>query len=63
MKPVVTEQTSKRYKGFMLIGGLCCCIGVIVLVKGEKPIAGATFFIGGLAVYLCARASAWWHHG
>lgn len=63
MKPVVTEQTSKRYKGFMLLGGICCCIGVVVMVKGDSPAAGAAFFLGGLITYIAARAGAWWNHG
>lgn len=62
MRPVVTEQTSKRYKGFMLLGGVFCCVGVIAFF-GENPIAGAFVFLGGLITYLWARAAAWWNHG
>lgn len=62
MKPTVTEQTAKRYKGFMLLGCLGCCIGVVAMV-GDSPIAGAGFFVGGIVTYLWARAAAWWNHG
>jgi len=62
MKPVVTEQTSKRYKGRMLIGGLICCVGVVAMV-GDSPLFGGAAFVLGLAVYASGRFSAWWNHG
>ncbi|VVN73971.1 hypothetical protein [Pseudomonas fluorescens] len=55
MKPVVTEQTAKRYKGRMLIGGLLCCIGVVAMIGSENPLPGIGMLFAGLVVYLSAR--------
>lgn len=62
MKPTVTEQTSKKYKGRMLAGGLACCVGVVMMIGGYSA-TGALAFLGGLVWYLIARGSAWWNHG
>ena len=63
MKPTVTEQTSKRYKGRMLIGALIACAGVVMMVGSESPMYGALTMAAGFVVYLAARMSAWWNHG
>lgn len=59
---VTTQQTAKKYKGRMLIGGLLCGVGVICLVA-EKPVAAVLFFAVGLGIYFSARMGAWWHNG
>lgn len=63
MKPVVTEQTSKRFKGTMLIGLLLCCIGVVMIVAFGSPGWGVLSVILGLLVYFAGRIGAWWNHG
>lgn len=63
MKPVLTEQTSKRYKGRMLIGCLICCVGVISLIASEDKLFGAGAFVVGLGVYFAGRFGSWWNHG
>lgn len=63
MKPVVTEQTSKRYKGLMLVGGLACCVGVVMIVGAEDKSTGFDLLLVGLGVYVAARFLAWWNHG
>ncbi|MCY1397743.1 hypothetical protein D9M71_127590 [compost metagenome] len=61
--PVQIEQTSKRYKGRMLVGGLLCCVGVVTGIVAETPIWGVGLMVTGLVVYASARISAWWNHG
>ncbi len=63
MKPVVTEQTSKKYKGRMLLGGLACCIGVVMMVGSESPLPGLLAIAVGALLYASGRFSAWWNHG
>ncbi|MBD1589671.1 hypothetical protein [Pseudomonas typographi] len=63
MKPVVTEQTSKRYKGRMLIGAVIACVGVVMMVGSETPFNGALVLVAGIAVYAWGRFSAWWNNG
>jgi hypothetical protein len=63
MKPVVTEQTSKKYKGRMLLGGLGCCIGVVMVIGSENPLPGLAVVVVGIALYASGRFSAWWNHG
>lgn len=47
----------------MMIGGLICCLGVILLVSDSYKTQGAATFLAGLAWYLIARARAWWNNG
>jgi len=63
VKPVVTEQTGKKYKGIMLLGGLGVGVGVVMLIAGAAPLLSVGTVTGGLLVYFCARAGAWWNHG
>lgn len=63
MKPVVTQQTSRRYKGRILIGLLICCVGVVSLVGSEDKLFGAGAFVVGLGVYFAGRFGAWWSNG
>lgn len=63
MRPTVTEQTGKKYKGRMLLGGAVCCVGVVFMVEGTHPVFGASALAGGALLYLVARFGAWWNHG
>ena len=63
MKPVVTEQTSKKYKGRMLIGCLVICVGVVMAMASESPLIGVCVIVAGFVVYFSARFGAWWNHG
>ncbi len=57
------EQTSKRYKGRMLIGGLLFCVGMVMAMAAESPIWGVGVMVIGLVVYFSGRLGAWWNHG
>lgn len=67
-KPTIQtiEQTSKRWKGLQLVGFILCGLGLVITFSGETgPGAinpGPIMFIVGLAIYILARFSAWWHH-
>lgn len=63
MKPTVTEQTSKKYKGRMAIAALICCVSVVLIISGKYSGIGITGFLVGLVLYFSARAGAWWNHG
>lgn len=63
MKPVVTEQTSKKYKGRMLLGVVGICVGVVMLMGSENPVPGVLVIAVGAVLYVSARFSAWWNHG
>lgn len=66
-KPVVIEQTRKRYKALIAIGGAFMLIAPVACVAGsfsaEATRNGIGLFLGGLLIYLAARALAWWKHG
>jgi hypothetical protein len=63
MKPVVTEQTGKKYKGLMLIATLICCVSIVLMVSGAYPGGSALSFAAGIALFILARFAAWWNHG
>jgi len=59
-----TQQTAKKFKRHMLIGGGICCLGVVLLVsKSDYSPLGVLVFIVGLAWYFVARSRAWWNNG
>jgi len=64
-RPVITtQQTTRKFKGHMLIGVMLCCLGVILIVApAEYSPGGALLFLVGLIWFLVARARAWWHNG
>ena len=70
-RPVVIEQTAKRYKLMQLAGCLAMMAGAVIgavgIASGE-PSPGqliATFLSigGGLLCYIIGRFLAWWFHG
>lgn len=63
MKPTVTEQTGKKYKGLMLLGVIGVSIGVVMLIGDASPIASFTVLLGGAGAYIYGRFGAWWNHG
>lgn len=66
-KPVTVEQTSKRIKLQILLGGAVISASVAWMIGsiavGGEILAPAAAFICGLAWYAVARIVAWWHHG
>lgn len=68
-KPVVIEQTSKKYKRQMVISGYCAAVGFFMTIVGtgsDIPFLiqiGSLMTIGGIIGVIVARMSAWWHHG
>ena len=67
--PVVTEQTSKAWKGTQLAGAILAIVGVIwVCATVGTPDEGAATAGGvlvglGLLIFCIARIGAWWDHG
>lgn len=65
------EQTAKRFKAWQLLGGLMTAAGCVTQVaafgsdpvRPEAALSGGLLFLAGIAVFLGARAAAWWHHG
>jgi uncharacterized membrane protein YvbJ len=58
-----TQQTAKKFKQSMLIGGALCCLGVVLMVSDNLKPHGLVTFMAGLIWYLVARARAWWNNG
>jgi hypothetical protein len=53
-RPVLIEQTAKKYKAWMLVG-------MVLVIMG---CAGKSYFVGlGIMVFLLAKLCAWWDHG
>lgn len=63
MRPVVTEQTAKRFKGMMVLGVVLCIVGAIVAAASESSRIGMLIMAGGAILFLYAKFSAWWNHG
>lgn len=63
MRPVVTEQTAKKFKGLMVIGVVLCVIGAVVAAASESSRIGMIVMAGGAILFLYAKFSAWWNHG
>lgn len=68
-KPVVIEQTSKRYKKQMLVGVTVSVFGTLIFVIGvgisstQAILSGFLTIIIGIFIFIHARYKAWWHHG
>lgn len=62
MKPVVTEQTGKNFKGMMLVAMLVCCVSVVLIVSGTYSSVGVLGFLVGIVLYFVGRIGAWWNH-
>lgn len=55
------EQTSKRWKAHIAVGGVTFLCGFPALVI--HPVVGGLMIAGGAIWYIGARVAAWWHHG
>lgn len=66
-KPVLIEQTRKRYKIAIAIGVILMLVSPVSCVARNFSAAamrdGIGLFLIGLIVYLAAKALAWWKHG
>lgn len=71
-KPVVTEQTDKRYKSIQAIGCLMVIAGIVltVIMSPDRPgestagvNAGVLLMMFGAPVWLTGRVLGWWNHG
>jgi hypothetical protein len=60
MRPVVTESTSKIYKGIMVVG-LLAIIGPCVTPGMGVELASGAFAIGAILI-IAGAAGAWWDH-
>lgn len=61
-KPVVIEQTAKKWKDQQTIA-LFIIVFSLTLLFTPLYAWGALFSAGGLIMYLRARYGAWYHHG
>lgn len=72
--PVLIEQTGKRWKAWMLVGGAMTVIGIAVALYGlfgnpasppnvNGAWAGVAVAVAGLVLFFGANILAWWHHG
>jgi hypothetical protein len=68
-KVQTVEQTSKGWKGLILLSGLACLVAggmfaVSMQTHDSQLSAGAVFLmLFGLPTWLFARIGAWWCHG
>lgn len=68
-KPVQIEQTAKRWKGWMLAGGIVALLGVIPFfaILKSNPATGfavlLAFCFVGLCIAMVGRIGGWWNHG
>ena len=68
-KPVIIEQTAKRWKVIQLAGAGVCLVGValtalaISLFNSTLAIAAAVVCAGGVGTIITGRTLAWWYHG
>jgi len=64
--PVVTERTSKGWKGAQAAGCLLTVLGVMAVggILCRVPAGPAGLLLGGgVGLFLFARIGAWWNHG
>jgi hypothetical protein len=68
-KPLVIEQTSKKYKSGMLLGSILMLASFPGCVAGADSestsviLLSVLMFFGGAFVYTTGRIGAWWNHG
>jgi hypothetical protein len=72
-KPVLIEQTAKRYKAMQLLGGLMMLGSLVVMVPscvsmdkngpGKQAAIGVLVGLVGAVIYVFGRFFAWWRHG
>ena len=68
-KPVIIEQSAKKWKAIQLAGAGVCLIGVMLtglaisLFSSVWAIAAAIVCAGGLGTIITGKTLAWWHHG
>jgi len=65
---VTIEKTGKKWKKFLLLSGLICIIGAILLMAGLNSSAGEVavgiiLLFGGFIGLITSRIGAWWYHG
>ena len=75
-KPTVIERTSKKLKGYMLVGGFISAIGLLIIIVSisiptvgwstvprNGAVIGSSIMIIGIMIVTITRIRAWWHHG
>ncbi|MHC4064360.1 MAG: hypothetical protein ACYSUI_07655 [Planctomycetota bacterium] len=68
-RPVVVEQTAKRWKllqGLGVLGLVCGCVPLFLgfgLESSVMRVFGGIAMATGLTSYIVGRSMAWWHHG
>ncbi len=61
-RPVITEQTSKKYKLIQLVGFFMCIGGIIAGFAKVAP-AAVLLLLFGTLTFCVGRILAWWNHG
>lgn len=68
-KPVVIEQTAKKWKAIQAAGLVVVVIAAAILAVGMRlgsqavTLTGVGVLIVGIGIHWAGRAIAWWHHG
>lgn len=61
-RPVVVEQTAKKYKKQLLFSIVLSILGVIVGIASDGSVFGSTMLIGGIIWFVFTKIRIWWHH-
>lgn len=68
-KPVLIEQTAKKWKKIQAAGMalvvIAAVLGVFAMRSQSEPLilSGLATFVAGIVVYYVGDLAAWWHHG
>jgi len=71
IKPVVIEQTAKKFKGrqafyiILLVAGFLMLLGSFASLPESMgfTLFSLLFIVAGAVGYIVSRFAAWWHHG
>jgi hypothetical protein len=60
-KSTTVQATGKKYKAAMVLGGLLAITGAAIYM--QNPPLGVRLGGAGFAIFISAKALAWWQHG
>lgn len=61
-RPMITEQTSKKWK-LVQLAGFAMCLGGIGAGFAQHGPAALLLILFGILVFALGRILAWWNHG
>jgi hypothetical protein len=68
-KPIVIEQTEKKWKAWILAGAIVALLGLVPFFAMLKSNPGAGFAallgcaFAGICIAMVGRIGGWWNHG